>query len=71
MKQQGKIIMSTPEIKELSAKMEALEVKAKARFIDNTEWDYIIESLDKDEQEKYQKLKEAHYRAVYKFSQQS
>jgi len=57
----------TPEIDELSAKMKTLEIKAKARYLDNTEWDYIIEALDEDEQEEYHKLKEAHSSAVTKF----
>ena len=37
-------------------RIEELEKRAKDRFINYSDWDYVIECLDEDEQEEYKKL---------------
>jgi len=39
--------------KKIKERLEDLERKAANLYIDNTEWEYIIEALDEDERKEY------------------
>jgi|TARA_R100000081_G_C4804917_1_gene166825 SMC interacting uncharacterized protein involved in chromosome segregation len=44
------------ECKKIKERLEDLERKAANLYIDNTEWEYIIEALDEDERKEYDDL---------------
>ena len=52
----GEQMENLDECKKIKERLEDLERKAANLYIDNTEWEYIIEALDEDERKEYDDL---------------